>query len=214
MGLVAWFFLAFPGVGRACCTGGLQALPARRDTSGRPGQRPAPPRPRTSGDMLGQFMAGMTAGWAAGTAPPACRRRAEQPGAGRWRPGLVLPARPAHGPGADALARQDPLGHGDLLGRGGQVRRGSVPAAAVAEPGLLSELQPAVKAIAGAGGPVPAGLARRDGRPVHPAQDAGAGLRPAQARPEPPSRRLRRRGRPCRSGGGQGGAGKPRRHLV
>ncbi len=40
-----------------------------------PGQRPAPPRPRTSGDMLAQFMAGMTAGWAAGTASPACPRR-------------------------------------------------------------------------------------------------------------------------------------------
>ena len=64
----------------------------------------------------------------------------------------------AHGPGADALAGEDLPGHGDLLGRGGPVGGWGVPAAAVAEPGLLGELQAAVEAVAGAGAPVAAGL--------------------------------------------------------
>ena len=95
-------------------------------------------------------------------------------------------------PGADALACEDLPGHGDLLGRGGLVGRGGVPAAAVAEPGLLGELQAAVEAVAGAGAPVTAGLADRDGGPVHPARG-----------------RRRRAGGPragARSGDGDGGA--------
>jgi hypothetical protein len=56
---------------------------------------------------------------------------------------MVLAARPADRPGAAARARQDPPGQGDLLGRGGQVARRGVLAAAVAEPGLLGELQAA-----------------------------------------------------------------------
>ena len=36
-------------------------------------QRPAPPRPRTSG-MAARSRAALTAGWVAGTAPPACPR--------------------------------------------------------------------------------------------------------------------------------------------
>ena len=40
---------------------------------------------------------------------------------------------------------------------------GRCPAAAVAEAGLLGELQAAVEAVAGAGAPVTAGLAGRDG---------------------------------------------------
>ena len=55
---------------------------------------------------------------------------------------------------------------------------------------LLSELQAAVKAVAGAGGPVPAGLARRDRRPVRP---AGRRRRRAGG--------LRRRGRSRRRAG-------------
>ena len=64
-----------------------------------PGQRPAPPRPSTGGGMLAQFMAGMTAGWAAGTAPPAAGLGWSATSArGSWRP----PGPAA--PGASALA--------------------------------------------------------------------------------------------------------------
>jgi hypothetical protein len=48
-----------------------------------PGQRPALPRPRTSGDMLAQFMAGMTAGWAAGDGATCLPPPTGSPGAGR-----------------------------------------------------------------------------------------------------------------------------------
>jgi len=84
-----------------------------------------------------------------GTAPPAHPRRSDPGAAGDALAGLA--ACPAHGPGADALARRDLLGHGDLLGRGGQIGRRGVLAAAVAEPGLPGELQPAVEAVAGVG---------------------------------------------------------------
>src|SRR5215469_9943477 len=129
----------------------------RCSSSGQPVLCPALPRPGTSGGMLAQFMAGMTAG----TAPPACPRRWATRWATRCRqvtPGAVLAVCPAHGPGADALAGEDVLGHGDLLGRGGQVGGRGVPAAAVGEPGLLGELQAAVKAVAGVDGPVTARL--------------------------------------------------------
>src|SRR5271165_2237120 len=82
----------------------------------------------------------------------------------------VLAAGPAYWPGADALPGQHPLGHGDLLRLTGQVRRGSILAAAVGEPGLLSKLQASVEAVAGVRAPVSAGLARCDGGPVRPAR--------------------------------------------
>src|SRR6201997_2196150 len=69
------------------------------------------------------------------------------------------------------------------------VARGGVRPPAVGEPGLLGELQPAVEAVAGAGGPVTAGLARRDRGPVHPARRRRRGGR------RPPVRRRGRQGR-------------------
>ncbi len=69
-------------------------------------------------------------------------------------------------PGADALADQHSLGHGDLLAWGGQIGSGSVGDAAVAGPGVLQELQAAVVAVAGVDVPVTAGLALGDAAPV------------------------------------------------
>src|ERR1700747_1048046 len=89
-----------------------------------------------------------------------------QAGDARW----VLAACPAYRPGANALAGQHPLGHGDLLCLGGQVGRRGVLTAAIAKPCLLGELQPTVETVAGVGAPVSAGLTRCDGRPVRPAR--------------------------------------------
>src|ERR1700758_240604 len=83
------------------------------------------------------------------------------------------------------------------------VARGGVRPPAVGEPGLLGELQAAVKAVADVDGPVTAGLAGRDRGPVHPAR--GRRRRAGGRRGRGRSRRrggARRQGRTCPGGGG------------
>ena len=129
---------------------------------------------------------------------------------------LVLASCPAHRPGADALAGQHPLSHGDLLSRGSLVGRRGVLAAAVAKPGLLSELQSAGAAAIGARAPNPVLLTRCDGRPVGPALGGrGRGGVLARGRAQPPAGRSPPPPGPATAGhGGLRGAGHPRRNLA
>src|SRR5699024_5178580 len=118
--------------------------------------------------------------------PGAATRRARRGvrdalvGGGRDGPGRAGSAdaelRGAGRPGAPALSGLDLLGDVDLLGAGGLVRGGGVRAAAEGLPGARAELQPAVVAVAGVDGPVPAGLALRDAVP-HGARRCGRGRR-------------------------------------
>ena len=103
-----------PQDGRAWHVESLGCTHSRRAATraGSPGQRPAPQRRRTSGGMLAQSRAGMTAGWAAGTAPPACpRQRATRcrqvtPGPGTTRAPRTRARRRCPGPPGPAGPRR------------------------------------------------------------------------------------------------------------
>ena len=123
----------------------------------------------------------------------ASRRRGRH--GGRGRHSGVVPHRgsgaawAALRPGLEALGAQDVLGDPDLLrARGG---RGAADTA-VGGPGRRLELQAAVVAVAGVGGPVSARLALRDGVPV----DASPRARWRSTWPSGRSRALRRSRRP------------------
>ena len=105
----------------------------------------------------------------------ASRRRGRHGGSGR-HPGVVphrgsRTAGPALRPGLDPLRTQHVLGHPDLLGAR---RRRRIAYAAVGGPGGRLELQAAVVAVAGVGGPVPTRLALCDGVPVQGVRARGA----------------------------------------
>ena len=194
------------GRGMAGLLGCTRSWRAATRADGR-GQPAAPPRPRTSGGMLAQSRAGMTAGVGrrdgATCLPPPAGNPVQAGDARGWyypcapHTGQAPMPWPARTRWATAIC---------CSGRGGQVRRRGVPAAAVAEPGLLGELQPAVEAVAGASGPVPAGLTGRDRGPVRPARRRRRWARGLRRR----GRSRRRAGR-CAAGAGRAAAVAARR---